>query len=111
MKKEVKNITIKEIQELLLKKRACQLIDVRELPEYESVRIAGAKLIPLSELEHKFNLIDRNSPVYIHCGVGKRAEKAADYLASLGFNDLHVVSGGIKAWIEAGYPVEHGKCG
>ena len=104
----IQTINIEKLRELLNSKTSCQLIDVREVPEHESVRIPGSKLIPLSTLEHNVNLIDRGYALYIHCGVGKRATKAAEYLGSLGYEDLHVVEGGIKAWIEAGYPVECG---
>ena len=105
----IKTVSIEEIRKLMDSKQDCQIIDVRETAEHESIRIPGAKLVPLSEIDQKFNLIDKKRSTYLHCGVGKRAQKAAEYLSTLGFKELHVVDGGIKAWIEAGYPVEQGK--
>ena len=101
-------ITIDEFKKVLESSNNCQVIDVREQPEFDFVRIPGAKLLPLSEIETKHILIDKNNKAYIHCGVGKRAEKAALYLESLGYKNLCIINGGIKAWIEAGYPVESG---
>ena len=102
------HITVEEVKLLHENDANCQIIDVRELPEYQAARIAGSKLVSLSEFEHKMNLIDRNCPSYFLCGVGKRALKAAEYLESLGYKDLYVIEGGIKAWINSSYPVECG---
>ena len=102
------SITINELHDMLSKKVDCQLIDVREIPEYKAVRISGAKIVPLSTIQEDYKRIQKDKPVYIHCGVGKRAERAREFLAQSGFKDLYVVEGGIKAWIEAGLPVECG---
>ena len=85
-----------------------QIIDVREIPEYQSVRIKGSKLLPLSCFDTKVTEINKTVPSYFLCGVGKRAMKAAEYLKSLGYKNLYVIDGGIKAWIEAGFSVESG---
>jgi rhodanese-related sulfurtransferase len=37
----------------------CQVVDVREAAEYESERIAGAKLIPLSLFDQRAEAIER----------------------------------------------------
>lgn len=103
----IETITVSGLKEKL-EKENCQLIDVREVPEYEAVRINGFKLVPLSEFQDKMKIIDKNLDSYFLCGVGKRAMKAAEYLESLGYKNLYVIDGGIKAWIEAGYPVESG---
>ena len=104
MEDNIKYCSVAELKELL-DKGSCQIIDVREVPEYESVHIKSSKLVPLSAFQEKLNLIDKTCPVYLQCGVGKRAQKAREILASLGFKNLYIIEGGIKAWIEAGYPV------
>ena len=104
----VKHVSPEELKIISDSRTSCQIIDVRELPEYQAARIAGSKLVSLSEFEHKMNLIDRNCPAYFLCGIGKRALKAAEYLESLGYKDLYVIEGGIRAWINSGYPVECG---
>ena len=108
MNNKVEYCSVDEIKKIMDYGNHCQIIDVREIPEYESVRIIGSKLVPLSEFEQKLNLIDQKFSAYFLCGVGKRAAKAAEFLASIGYKDLYVIDGGIKAWIEAGYPVGYG---
>ena len=107
MEDNIKYCSASELKELMGNGN-CQIIDVREIPEYESVRIKGSKPVPLSIFQDNLNLIDKSNPVYLQCGVGKRAQKAAEYLVALGYKNLYVIEGGIKAWIEAGYPVEIG---
>ena len=104
----VEHISVGQLKEIVEKNSTCALVDVREIPEYESVRISGSTLIPLSSFDQNVNKVDKNSSNYFLCGVGKRALKAAEYLESLGYKNLYVIDGGIKAWIEAGYPVECG---
>ncbi len=104
----INHITVEELNLLREKDPTCQIVDVREVPEYQYVRISGSKLVPLSEFEQKMNVIKNDTPAYFLCGIGKRALKAAEHLASCGYKDLFVIEGGIKAWLEAGYPVEQG---
>ena len=104
----VEHVSIEELKEILDKKDNYELIDVRELSEYESVRISDSILTPFSSFEQHINLIGKNVTKYFLCAAGKRALKAAEYLESLGYKNLYVIDGGLKAWIEAGYPVECG---
>ena len=103
----LEHISVSELKTILDGKKCC-IVDVREIPEYQSVRISGSTLIPLSSFDQNVNKVDKNSSNYFLCGVGKRALKAAEYLETLGYKNLYVIEGGIKAWIEAGYPVECG---
>ena len=104
----VEHVSVSELKTILDNKTNCHIIDVRESYEYESVRIPDSTLVSLSVFNENINLIDKNSSNYFLCGIGKRALKAAEYLDSLGYKNLYVIEGGIKAWIEAGYPVECG---
>ena len=102
----VQEITPEKVHSLKTQNKDCQIIDAREAQEYEAVRILGSKLISLSTFDQNYKQIDETKPAYFLCSVGKRALKAAEYLSSLGYKDLYVIEGGIKAWIEAGYPVD-----
>ncbi len=104
----ISEISVNELHNKLTKKEQCQIIDVREVLEYESARIAGSKLIPLSSFDQNINKITSECPSYFLCGVGKRAARAAEYLESMGYKNLYVIEGGIKAWLEAGFSVEQG---
>ncbi len=104
----IEYVSVSELKTILDNKTDCHLIDVRELFEYEGVRIPNSILVSLSVFNENINLIDKNFSNYFLCGIGKRALKAAEYLETLGYKNLYVIDGGIKAWIEAGYPVECG---
>ncbi len=102
----IKEISVSELHNKLTQKENCQIIDVREVSEYTSARIAGSVLVPLSEFEQNIKKIDFNCSSYYLCGIGKRARRAAEFLEEKGHKNLFVIEGGIKAWLESGLPVE-----
>jgi len=108
MTSKVRICTPGEAQAALASGNECQLVDVREFSEYETERVAGATLVPLSQFEQHADQIDRARPVYVMCRSGKRAAQAAERLAQKGFRDLRVIDGGLQAWSAAGYAVESG---
>lgn len=82
------------------------LIDVREYAEYAGGRVAGAKLIPLGDIERRYAEIDPEKTIYVMCRSGKRAAQAQAKLNSLGFYNVQNVRGGFEAWKAAGLPIE-----
>ena len=105
----IKRTTVNEIHELLNRDGECQVIDVREFPEYNSERIAGARLMPLSDFEKHADDIDHSKPVYLMCRSGNRATQAGAKLESKGFKDIHVIDGGMAEWSKADLPVIRGE--
>jgi adenylyltransferase/sulfurtransferase len=82
------------------------VVDVREPWEYEKDHIAGAKLIPLARIiSAPGNQITDDHVIFV-CEVGQRSGVAAEVAASLGFENLYNLEGGMTAWREHGYPVE-----
>jgi rhodanese-related sulfurtransferase len=104
----IKQAKVEEINEMLLAGE-CQVIDVREFPEFEAEKIHNSKLVPLSNFEKHADEIDHTKPVYIMCRSGNRAKQAANRLLKKGFTDIHVIEGGMQAWAEAGLPVVKGE--
>ena len=49
------------------------LVDVRETKEYDLEHIAGALLMPLSELDAEMFPVVTEKPVVLHCALGKRS--------------------------------------
>jgi rhodanese-related sulfurtransferase len=84
----------------------CQLIDVREPVEFSEERLAGAKLIPLGELEQRQSELHKKQRIYVMCRGGTRGGQAAQKLAALGATDVVNLDGGILAWKAVGLPVE-----
>ncbi len=87
----------------------CQVIDVREFSEFNSERIAAARLMPMSDFENHIGAIDASKPIYIMCRSGNRANTAAETLAKKGLTDVHVVEGGMVAWAQANLPIIKGE--
>jgi adenylyltransferase/sulfurtransferase len=75
-----------------------QLIDVREAHEYDICNLNG-ELIPLSEVPHNVDKIDKNKQVVIHCRSGKRSGDSILWLEkNHKLENLYNLKGGILAW-------------
>jgi rhodanese-related sulfurtransferase len=81
------------------------LIDVREPAEFESERIAGALLYPLSTFDASAPPDDGSRRVVFHCGSGKRSLTAAEHRLAAGQPHAAHMGGGIAAWKAAGLPI------
>lgn len=90
---------------LLTEPGPAQLIDVREPAEYAAEHLPAVQLMPLTQLPALSRQLDPQRPVYVLCRSGNRAKLAATQLQDLGFVDMVVVMGGIKACLAAGLPV------
>ncbi len=89
------------VQELKAKmdNGSINVLDVREPYEYEIANI-GAPLIPLNELPQRYEELDRDQPLAIHCRSGARSANAVKLLQERGFENVYNVEGGILAWSE-----------
>ncbi len=83
------------------------VIDVRQPDEYASGHVPGARAMPLDELADRVHEVPTDAPVLLICGSGARSYKASEYLLERGV-DAANVTGGTKAWIEAGERVVTG---
>ncbi|MBS3967048.1 MAG: rhodanese-like domain-containing protein [Truepera sp.] len=81
-------------------------IDVREVEEFAQVRIPGAQLIPLSELDLRFGEIPQDRPVVLYCRSGNRSGQAVAWLMSQGWDNLSNLHGGIMAWYQHGLTLD-----
>ena len=82
-----------------------QVVDVREDYEHEAGRIAGARHIELERLASQAESIDRDRPVVFHCRLGSRSAMAAQAFRAAGY-DAYTMAGGLRAWVDAGLPIE-----
>lgn len=95
-----------ELSTLLRSDPAARLLDVRTASEFENGHVAGAYNVPLDQLhEHADEVRAARGAVVLICQSGQRAQKAEALLRSSGMANIHVLDGGIKAWLAAGYPV------
>jgi rhodanese-related sulfurtransferase len=88
-----------------------ELIDVREDGEFAVDRARGARPIGRGVLERDVETLipDHATPIVLYCGGGFRSALAADNLQKMGYTNVISMDGGMRAWREAGYPVESGE--
>jgi phage shock protein E len=99
--------SLETVQQHVATERAV-LVDVREVIEWQQGAIAGAVLLPLSELGNGLDskaLAERlpvDRIVYTYCAAGVRSCIAADFLAPVGY-DVRPLSPGYRDLIAAGF--------
>jgi phage shock protein E len=83
------------------------VLDVRGPEEYSDGHIPGSINIPHTEVAGRVEELKKYKRIYIHCMKGGRAQKAFNALNEAGLTNLVCIAdGGMKAWQEAGYPLE-----
>ena len=98
-KPAIEEITATELKSLFDREEEFQLIDVRELFEYEIAHIPTAKLIPLGEVVNRICEIEKGKTTVVQCKGGVRSAKAIQYLKDAGFEGRLInLKGGIRAW-------------
>ncbi len=84
------------------------LLDVRTSPEYNNAHLSFTdNLIPYDSMHLYLDKIpqDKETTMYIFCRSSRRSGIATTYLRSLGYKNAFNVTGGIIAWVDAGYAV------
>lgn len=78
-----------------------QLVDVRTPKEYADGYIQNAINIDFfnqNAFVNEFNKLNKDEPVYLYCRSGRRSQKAARKLHSLGFKKIYDLRGGYMNW-------------
>lgn len=98
------------------------ILDVRTPDEFNAAHIEGAVLIPVASLKNPpgepflpdedllKNRLDKlpddcDAKILVYCKTGSRSVTASKTLVDAGYTNVYNMQGGIKAWIDAGYPV------
>ncbi len=78
------------------------LIDCRELEEWETARIAGAVLLPMSNWRESATKLNDylHQRIVVHCHHGVRSLRVTHWMRENGFPDTQNMTGGIHAWSE-----------
>ena len=113
-KQKIENLTPEQVRDAVSKGNAT-LIDIRDGEELkQNGRIPGSVHASRGMLEfyadpslpyHKPEF-DKNKKIILHCASGGRSALAAATLQQMGYNKVAHLDGGMKAWKEAGLPVE-----
>jgi sulfur-carrier protein adenylyltransferase/sulfurtransferase len=93
-------ITSVELKQRLDRGDRPRIVDVREPNEYQINRIPGSELIPLGDVPKRYEELNPDEEIVVHCKMGGRSAKAADFLRSVGFKRVLNLKGGILDWID-----------
>lgn len=84
------------------------VLDVRTATDFvgEQGHLTAARNLPLEQLANRLEELgkDPERTIAIVCRTDRRSAKAANLLTRRGFVDVHVVRGGMTAWLEHGWP-------
>ena len=92
----------------LINRHKAVVIDVSETEEFATGHVAGAKNLPLNQLEEKLPNAVKNKalPLILVCPTGARASRAVAMAKKLGYEPAQCLAGGLKSWTEANLPLD-----
>lgn len=93
----MREMTAKEVENLLSEGKNLNIIDVREVDEVKAGKIPGAINMPLGLVEFRMHEIDKTKEYIMVCRSGGRSGRASQFLESYGFNVINM-AGGMLAW-------------
>ncbi len=106
-KKHIVEISPNETREQL-DRGAAIVIDVREESDWREEHIKGARHLSrgIIELEIEDEIPELDQPIVCYCGGGSRAALVTESLQKMGYKNVRSIRGGLRAWKEAGLPIE-----
>ncbi len=103
----VKEITLSEYGQLLMRRQPHVLVDVREDHEWARGRLPGAMHLARGIIERDIEThFDRGTSIVCYCGGGYRSVLVCDSLQKMGYTNVVSLAGGVRAWQAAGHPIE-----
>ena len=92
----MKEITFNDFYQLY-QNSSLSVLDVREVDEFESLHLEGARNLPLSQLADTYEQLDKDQLYYVICKSGMRSARACQFLAEQGYDVINV-QGGVTAF-------------
>lgn len=104
----VKECNVADVKRRLDLGERFHFIDIREDHEYAKDHAPGARHLGKGIIERDIETIvpDKQARIVLYCGGGFRSALAADALQQMGYENVMSMDGGIRAWREAGYPLD-----
>jgi rhodanese-related sulfurtransferase len=113
-KAAVKNVPISDVKRMIEAKEGIVVLDVRDMRGFVLEHLPGAqnmsRAVNLSPriLEHHMQktVPDKNAKIIVYCDFDTRSPLAVKAMNEIGYANAVYMKGGLKAWKEAGYPLE-----
>ena len=104
----VNECTVAQAKVKLDRGEVLHFLDVREDDEFAKDHARGARHLGKGIIERdvETQIPNKEEAILLYCGGGYRSALAADALQQMGYTNVLSMDGGIKAWREAGYPIE-----
>lgn len=94
------------VEELKNIRNEVHIFDARELVEYETSHIEGAKYIGYDKLDlSALENVPKDAKVIVYCSIGYRSEKIGEKLQRMGYTNVYNLYGSIFEWVNNGYKV------
>jgi rhodanese-related sulfurtransferase len=109
-RRRIRECTVGDVKMKLDRGERFHFIDVREDNEFAVDHAKGALHLGRGILERDIETVipDKRAEIVLYCGGGYRSALAAQNLKKMGYSNAVSMDGGIRAWREAGYPIEKG---
>ena len=109
-RQHIRECTIEQVKGKLDRHEPFEFIDVREDTEYAQNHVRGAIHLGRGVLERDVETMipNKQAEIVLYCGGGYRSALAANSLRQMGYSNVASMTGGIKAWRDAGYPIDRG---
>ena len=109
-KKNTKAIAPKDLKKLIDDEADVIMLDIREILERSEGQIYAEYNYEMTRGDLEFHIMtkikDTNALVITYCRGGVKAILAAQTLQHLGYKNVKYLEGGLRAWANAGYPIE-----
>lgn len=81
------------------------ILDVRDAEVYAEGHVPGSRNIPVADVSNHLDELKKYSKIYVHCGGGGKAGRAAKILTEAGLSQaIHICDSGFRWWDEQKYP-------
>jgi len=103
-------ITPRDLDELV-RARKVTAYDVNSPGSWERAHVPGAAKLDPAAFRPEDLPEDRSTPLVFYCSnpLCRKAPAAARRARSFGYENVRVMSAGIRGWLDAGLPVESGE--
>ena len=110
-KQQIQECAVVDVKAKLDRGEPMHFLDVREDHEFAKDHAEGARHLGRGILERDIEglIPDKEATIILYCGGGYRSALAAESLQQMGYRHVISMAGGIKAWRDAGFPLEQGK--
>ncbi len=107
-KSRVRQNDVQAVKAMLDTERRFYLVDVREDNEWNAGHLPRAIHLGKGIIERDIEtaIPDLNAEIVLYCGGGYRSALAADHLQQMGYTNVWSMDGGVRGWLEAGYPMD-----